>query len=181
MSAIPEHPDLDQARRLAKELLRAARGGDDQALARLAAVSAPLTLAGAQLALSREFGQPSWPALVREIQAHNASIPESVLQFLRFSVNLQIGAAARMLHENPALAQSGYAAAVVLGDAARVEAELRGDPGAAIRVDPGSGWTALHLACASRFHLDPTRAPGLAAVVRLLIDAGADLDGQSVG
>jgi ankyrin repeat protein len=181
MSLLPEHPDLDQARRQAKELLHEAQGGNGAALARLAAVSAPPTLAGAQLTLARELGQPSWSALVREIEARNASIPENVVRFLRSSVNLQIGVAARMLHENPALAESGFPAAVVLGDAARVAAELRRDPGAAIRVDPGSGWTALHLACASRFHLDPGRAPGLAKVARLLLDAGADIDGKSAG
>jgi ankyrin repeat protein len=181
MSILPEHPDLDQARRRAKELLRAARAGDARALTHLTAVSAPLTLAGAQLALAREFGQPSWAALVREIEARNASIPENVMRFLRSSVNLQIGQAARMLHENPALAESGFPAAVVLGDAARVAAELRRDPGAATRADLGNGWTALHLACASRFHLDPARAPGLAEVARLLVDAGADVDGKSVG
>jgi ankyrin repeat protein len=181
MSVLPERPDLDQARRQAKELLDEAQGGNGAALARLAAVSAALTLAGAQLALARELGQPSWAALVREIEARNASIPENVVRFLRSSVNLQIGAAARMLHENPALAESGFPAAVVLGDAARVEAELRRDPGAAVRVDPGSGWTALHLACASRFHLDPVRALGLAEVTRLLLDAGADIDGKSAG
>ena len=181
MSLFPEHPNHDQARRQAKELLHAARARDAGARARLAAVSAPLTLAGAQLTLARELGQPSWPALVREIEARNASIPENVVQFLRFSVNLQIGAAARMLHETPALAESGFPTAVVIGDAARVEAKLRRDPGAAIRVDPGSGWTALHLACASRFHLDPARAPGLAKVARLLLDAGAEIDGKSGG
>lgn len=181
MSVLPEHPNLDQARRQAKELLRAAQAGDAEARARIAAVSAPLTLAGAQLALARELGQPSWAALVREIEARNMSIPENVVRFLSSSVNLQIGAAARMLHENPALAESGFPAAVVLGDAARVESELRRDPGVATRVDPGSGWTALHLACASRFHLDPARAPGLAEVARLLLDAGADIDVESTG
>ncbi len=181
MSELPEHPDLDQARRQAKELLHAAQGGDARALARLKAVSAPLTLAGAQLALAREFGQASWAALVREIDARNASIPEDVLRFLRFSVNMQIGQAARILHENPAVAESGFPAAVVLGDATRVRAELRRNPGSATRVDPGSGWTALHLACASRFHLDPARAPGLAEVARLLLDAGAEIDGESRG
>jgi ankyrin repeat protein len=181
MSVLPERPDRDQARRQAKELLRAARGGEGAALARLAAVSAPLTLAGAQLALARELGLQSWAALVREIDARNSAIPEDVVRFLSFSVNLQIGAAARMLHENPALAQSGLPAAVVLGDAAGVAIELRRDPGAATRVDAGSGWTALHLACASRFHLDPARAPGLTEVVRLLLDAGADIDAASGG
>ena len=179
MLVLPEHPDLDQARRRAKELLRAARAGDARALTRLGAVSAPLTLAGAQLAMAREFGQPSWKALVCEIEARNASISENVIRFLRSSVNLQIGQAARMLHEDPSLADSGFPAAVVLGDAGRVQAELRRDPGAAARIDLGTGWGALHLACASRFHLDPARAPGLAEVTRLLLDAGADLDGKS--
>ena len=181
MSVLPEHPDVDQARRRAKELLRAARAGDAESLARLAAVSAPLTLAGAQLTLAREFGQPSWAALVREIEARNASIPENVVRFLRSSINLQIGAAARMLHDDPALADSGFPAAVVLGDAGRVQAELRRDPGVATRVDLITGWSALHLVCASRFHLDPSRAPGLAEVTRMLLDAGADLDGKSAG
>ena len=181
MSVLPEHPDLDQARRQAKELLHEARRGDAGALARLAAVSAPLTLAGAQLALARELGQPSWAALVRETEARNDSIPENVVRFLRSSLNMQIGAAARMLHENPALAQSGFPAAVILGDVSRVERELQRNPGAATRVDLASGWTALHLACASRFHLDPARAPGLTEVTRLLLDSGADVDGQSAG
>jgi hypothetical protein len=34
---------------------------------------------------------------VGEIHARNASIPEDVVRFLRFSVNLQIGVATRML------------------------------------------------------------------------------------
>jgi hypothetical protein len=181
MSLLPEHPHLDQAGRQAKELLRAAKGGDPGALGRLAVVSAPLTLAGAQLVVARELGQSSWAALVREIEARNTSIPEEVVRFLRSSVNFQIGVAARMLRENPALAESGFPAAVVLGEAGLVEAELRRDPGAATRVDPPSGWTALHLACASRFHVDPARAPGLAAVTAMLLDAGADIDRRSEG
>ena len=131
--------------------------------------------------MAREFGQPSWAALVREIEARNVSVSENVVRFLRSSLNEQIGAAARMLHEDPAVADSGFPAAVVLGDADRVRAELRRDPGAATRADLVTGWSALHLACASRFHLDPARAPGLAEVTRLLVDAGADLDGKSTG
>lgn len=181
MSVLPEHPDLDQARRQAKELLRAARTGDADAQARLSAVSAPVTLVGAQLALARELGSPSWAALVREIEARTTAIPAEVGQFLRFSVNQQILRAARMLHENPALADSGFPAAVVLGDAARVKAELGRNPGVATPVDPTTGWTALHLACASRFHLDPDRVEGLTEVTRLLLDAGAALDGGTRG
>jgi ankyrin repeat protein len=181
MSILPEHPDLEQLRRQAKELLRAARGGDRASLERLAAVPAPRTLAGAQLALAREFGQSSWAALVHEVQARTATLDENVVQFLRFSVNFQIGAAARMLAENPRLAEAGFPVAVVLGDASRVSAELRRDPGAAVRADGRSGWTALHLACASRFHLDPARAPGLAEVARVLLDGGAVIESETTG
>ena len=181
MSILPEHPDVEQLRRQAKELVRGARAGDRASLRRLAAVTAPLTLAGAQLALAREFGQSSWVALVREVHARNATLDENIVRFLSLSVNQQIGAAARMLAETPELADTGFPVAVVLGDAARVTAELRRDPGAADRADPRTGWTALHLACASRFHLDPTRAPGLAAVTCLLLDAGAAIESTTAG
>ena len=62
---------LDQQRKLAKELLRAARAGATDALARLRAVRTDagepdrqLKLADAQLAIAREAGFPSWPKLV---------------------------------------------------------------------------------------------------------------------
>jgi ankyrin repeat protein len=181
MSILPEHPDLEQLRRQAKELLRGARTSDRASLQRLSAVSPPLTLAGAQLAVAREFGQSSWSALVHEVQARNATLDENVVRFLSFSVSDRIGAAARMLAETPALAEAGFPVAVVLGDTARVTAELRRDPSAAARADVRSGWTALHLVCASRFHLDSARAPGLAAVTRLLLDAGAAIETETVG
>lgn len=56
--------DLDQARRRAKELLKAARAGDADALARLPRRHDPVVLADAQLAIARELGYPSWPKLV---------------------------------------------------------------------------------------------------------------------
>ena len=53
--------------------------------------------------------------------------------------------------------------------------EVLRDPALATRPDPHTGWTPLHAACASRWHhLEPERAGGLLAVVRLLLDAGAD-------
>jgi hypothetical protein len=59
MSELPGRPDIDQLRRQARELLRAARGGDPHALSRLRAVSERVTLSAAQLALAREHGFPS--------------------------------------------------------------------------------------------------------------------------
>ena len=50
MSELPDRPDLDQLRRQARELLRAAADGEPRAVARLRAVSERVTLSAAQLA-----------------------------------------------------------------------------------------------------------------------------------
>ncbi len=68
MSELPDRPDLAQLRRQARELLRAATEGEPQALTRLRAVSERVTLSSAQLALAREYGFPSWPALRTEAE-----------------------------------------------------------------------------------------------------------------
>jgi hypothetical protein len=59
--------NLDQLRKQAKELVRAAQAGDEDALARLGDL--PPKLASAQLTLAREHGFPSWPALVHALEA----------------------------------------------------------------------------------------------------------------
>jgi HEAT repeat protein len=59
--------NLDQLRKQAKELVRAARAGDPDAIARLRDL--PLRLVSAQLVLAREHGYPSWAALVRALQS----------------------------------------------------------------------------------------------------------------
>ncbi|MDQ3347864.1 MAG: hypothetical protein M3545_07845 [Acidobacteriota bacterium] len=67
--------NLEQQRKRAKDLIRAARGGDAAALARIRTVrpdtaTAPrsLTLADAQLAIARDGGFDSWPKLVADLQ-----------------------------------------------------------------------------------------------------------------
>jgi GNAT superfamily N-acetyltransferase len=64
--------DLARARREAKKLLRAARAGDADALARIG-VAEP-RLADAQLAVARSLGARSWPALAREAGARDALV-----------------------------------------------------------------------------------------------------------
>jgi hypothetical protein len=68
MPDLPERADIDQLRRRARELLRAADAGEPEALARLRAVSERSTLAAAQLAVAREHGFRSWPALRSEAE-----------------------------------------------------------------------------------------------------------------
>jgi len=60
MSQLPGHPDLDQLRRQARELHRAAQAGDARAVHRLRQVSGTVSLPAAQLAIARDHGFPSW-------------------------------------------------------------------------------------------------------------------------
>jgi len=68
MSELPDRPDLDQLRRQARELLRAAAAGEPHALTRLRAVSDRVTLSAVQLAVAREYGCRSWAALKDEVE-----------------------------------------------------------------------------------------------------------------
>src|SRR5215204_838980 len=71
--ALPARPDLEYERKQAKYLLRDAKRGVPDALARLRAQNRSLAsakpdeikLADAQLAIAREYGFRSWPLLVR--------------------------------------------------------------------------------------------------------------------
>jgi ankyrin repeat protein len=180
MPSLPTQPDLDQLRRQAKELLRAARAGDTAATARIEAVSGELTLAAAQLALAREYGFASWPRLKDEVDARTLGLAEKADEFIQASISGNTPRAAHMLEETPALAGHSVATAVILGDADRVRAELQQDPTLATRSDPRTGWTALHVACSSRWHqIEPARTDGLATVARLLLEAGADPTGPT--
>jgi hypothetical protein len=73
MPDLPERADVDQLRRKARELLRAAVAGEPGAQARLRAVSERPTLAAAQLAIAREHGFRSWPALRSEAKSRQQS------------------------------------------------------------------------------------------------------------
>ncbi|MGH3294437.1 MAG: ankyrin repeat domain-containing protein [Trebonia sp.] len=175
MPDLPPRPDLDQLRRQARDLLRAARAGDPDATARIRAVSSSLTLTSARLAIAREYGFPGWARLKTEAEARTRDLAEQAAAFCEASIRDWTGRAARMLAATPEIAGYGLATAVVLGDADRVREAIGHDPAAATRPDPRTGWTPLHAACASRWHyLDPARAQGLTAVARLLLDAGAD-------
>ena len=76
--SLPERPSLEQLRRQARDLQRAARRPDDDAARAPVAslhpgpVPDPLPLSAAQLVVARSYGFPSWPRLV----AHLAVVAE---------------------------------------------------------------------------------------------------------
>jgi ankyrin repeat protein len=175
MPTLPAHPNLDQLRHQAKDLLRAASAGDEHALELVGRVSDRLTLSAAQTAVARDYGFSSWPKLKAEVEARTLDLAQKVEAFYQASVGGSYDRPARLLAATPEIAGYDITTALLLGDPARVREELERDPGLATRHNPQSGWTALHAVCSSRWHRsDPARAQGLLAVAQLLLDAGAD-------
>jgi ankyrin repeat protein len=187
---LPERPDLDQLRRQAKDLHRAARAGNPQAVERFQThlplrPGAAFTLSAAQLVLAREHGLPSWPALVAEVHARTQSLVEQLTDLVSGSVRGHFDPpgpqrgwaerAVRLVAENPDVTGYDIRVAAVLGDTPRLAEMLARDPGAAVRPDDQAGWPPLLFVCSSRWHqIEPSRSAGLVEAARLLLDAGAD-------
>lgn len=178
--SLPERPDLGQLRRRAKELRDAARAGDPDGLARLAAYDVagpPVTLAAAQLAIAREHGQASWAQLKAAVEERLMDRAQRVRAFLVASVTGHGDRAARLLRADPTLAGHDLWTAAVLGEAGTVRRLVARDPALALEADTESGWPPLLAVCNSRWHqLEPTRSRGLCEVAEVLMDAGASPD-----
>ena len=183
--SLPERPDLDQLRRRAKELRDAARSGDPAALQRLsrhlAAAPDNVTLALSQLVVARELGFTSWPRLKAGVEARTSD-DQPVAAFLAACLGGRRRHAADVINGDPHVASRDLRAAAVLGEAELVRRALTADPSVALVIDEERGWPPLLYACYSRWHdVDPERASGLAAVVGLLLDAGASPDTNDGG
>jgi ankyrin repeat protein len=171
---------LDQARRQAKELLRAARDGDSEALSRLRSDREP-RLADAQRVVAAGLGFASWPALVAYVEATAGDRAARRARLLDFC--LGSGSVARprwdraeaLLAHDPGLADRSLAVSLVIGDGEAVGAALDADPGALDREVEATAKRPLLVACHSAF-LAPSspRAEDVLSVVRLLLDRGAD-------
>jgi ankyrin repeat protein len=176
--SLPERPDLDQLRRRAKELRDAARQGDTAAAERFtrhrpSGIQGAVSLAAAQLVIARELGFASWPRLKAAIDADTVSRRE-VSAFVAASVEGRLRQASAILRADPDIADRSLLAAAVLGDAGAARELLDGAPATALAIDDDRGWPPLLHACYSRWHqIDPSRAQGMAEVVRILLDAGA--------
>jgi len=99
--SLPAHPDLEQQRTLAKELLRAYRARDPEAMGRVHAElpdKPSIVLADAQYVLAREYGFASW----NELRAHIESVRSEVhppLDRMRSALSKRDAAAVRRLLE----------------------------------------------------------------------------------
>jgi hypothetical protein len=145
---LPARPDLHQLRIQAKDLVKQARAGDAAAAARINVVSESLTLAAAQLALAREYGFASWARLKAEIE-RRAFLDERDVRRLR-----------ALFAEQPQLARE------------RLEHWSDHPLGAT-----PLGYVAMLRFDAPRLGL-PGEISGTADVARLLIEAGAAVEGD---
>lgn len=152
--SLPQHPDLDQLKTQARELLTAFRSGDAEAIVAFAAhrratdpTAAKLT--DAQLVIARRYGFSSWPVLRREVYRRrlraaiwngDAASAEAILELDRGMVN------DAMEHPRWGGRPTPIQLAAERGRVDLIRLLLRFGADPAGGRDSYGGWTALHLA-----------------------------------
>jgi ankyrin repeat protein len=150
---LPARPDLDQLKRQAKELQDSAR----------------VPLHEAQTRLAREYGFASWNKLREEVEARTLEFDAAVTEFVKAATDERSGRAERILALHPKIRTANFYTALVLGDAAAVDARLTKDPSLATTAGGARGWLPIHYICHT-----VVGASGLADIARRLIALGAD-------
>lgn len=186
---LPEHPNLDQLKRQAKDLLHAARGRDPDALARFRVLPAFATataealaqrrfaLHDAQSVVAREHGVASWNDLRERVEEQGLALDAAVASFVEAATGARAERAARLLALHPSIPRVSLFAAITLGDAAFVDARLTAAPELATRRGGARDWEPLHYLCHSALvRGNPEREAGAVAIARRLLALGADPD-----
>ncbi len=171
--------NLEYYRKQAKALLKAAQAGEPDALGRIARQSAKFDparprLHDAQLAIAREEGFPSWPRFRAYIMQSGLDWRGLVAAFIEAAVSDR-RRAEEMLAAHPELAGAGFYAALVLGDAKRVERAIAEAPALATNRSGPQNLEPLIYVCFSRFaNGGSSRAAAMAETARVLLRHGAD-------
>lgn len=184
---LPDHPNLDQLKRQAKDLLRSARAGDAAALARFRILPTfarasdatlarqPLALHDAQSVLAREHGFDSWNALRERVEERSLAFGAALDQFIAAATDGRGDRAERLLALHPGIARANFSTALLLGDRDTVEARLADRPALATQRGGPREWQPLHYVCYTSVGArTPARESGLVAIAQRLIELGAD-------
>jgi ankyrin repeat protein len=184
---LPDSPDLDQLRKQAKDLLRAARAGDATASSRFRALPsfanasddelarAPLALHDAQSVIAREHGFLSWNALRERVEELTLGFDDAVRELVEAATDGRTSRAERLLALHPRIAGASFYSGLVLGDVATVESHLARRPELARAPGGPRGWEPLHYLCYDSLGRSPVAdADGLVAIARRLLELGAD-------
>jgi ankyrin repeat protein len=186
-SPLPERPNLEHLKKLAKSLLHEARAGDTAVLERFRLLpafakksvaelrDAGLALHDAQSVIAREHGFQSWNALREHVEERSLSFAAAVDEFVRCATGSAAARAQRLLALHPGIAHASLQAELVLGDADAVSARLRADPALATRSGGIQNWEPLLYVCHTCLHREnPAQAAGLASIATELLDHGAN-------
>ena len=192
---MPDRPHLDRFRRQARDLQRAVRAGDPDAVARVGrhrpGDASGLRLSAAQFVVAREHGFASWPRLVRYLRTvaeHGwetglaaAPATDPAQEFCRLAC-LTYGRddgparwarARHLLAEHPEMTSVDIWAAAAAARPDHVGPLLAERPRRVAERGGPFRWRPLFYLAYSRF--DPAvPAERVLAVARLLLDAGAD-------
>jgi len=195
---LPEHPDILQYKKQAKELIRECNLGSAEALTRIrkhlarlpgssALPPAGIRLADAQLVLAREHGYDSWPKFAKHIETLRIirsleTIDDPVNTFIEVaSVDRRgwhssgtLEHAELVVARHPATARANIYAAAILGDEHTVRAFLAKDRSFARARGGPRDWDSLTYLCFSRYlRIDKSRSEPFVATARALLEAGA--------
>ena len=159
-TARPVLPDL---RRLRDEAKRRKRAGEFD------------TLAAAQFAIAREHDFSSWPRLKTFVETRALDRSARAALLVRTACSADLRTARTLLDAEPDLVRHDLATACVTGEVDEVIRRLDRDAAAVHRPLAPVDWQPILLSTFSRFlRAEPARAEGIVAVVRVLLDRGAD-------
>lgn len=185
--SLPDSPNLEQLRKQAKDLLRAARAGDHTASSRFRILPsfanasddeltrAPLALHDAQSVIAREHGFSSWNALRERVEELTLGPDDAVRELVEAATDGRTARAERLLARHPRIVAASFHVALVLGDVATAESHLARQPALAREASGPRGWEPLHYVCYDSLgRSSAASADGLVAIARRLLELGAD-------
>jgi ankyrin repeat protein len=195
---LPDHPNLSQYKKQAKELARDFALGAAEAVARVQKHAprfrrpplAEIRLADAQFVLAREHGFESWPKFAKHIETLRIirsleTLSDPVTTFIEVACVDRYGwhGAGTLEHADlvlaryPGTATASIYTAAILGDERTVRGFLARDKSVATATGGAYGWDALTYLCFSRYlRIDESRSAGFVAAARALLEAGASAD-----
>lgn len=198
---LPAHPNIEQYKKQAKDLLKACKACDPEALQRITKYHPRLakhsdseisrvkmSLADTQLAIAHEHGFESWPKFSKHIERLSAAnsvvaLNDPLTAFVEAAGVERDGGwhgsgtldrANAIIAAYPEVAHSGIYTAAILGDDDAVRKFIALDAGSATAKGGPLGWDALTYLCFSRYlRLDKGRSHGFVRAAKALLDAGA--------
>jgi ankyrin repeat protein len=194
---LPANASLENLRKQAKSLLKAAEANEPNALSEFVAVGLPrhdsgLSLSDSQFVIARRYGFPSWSKLKRHVEVignysawpndFTAADKASALvdRFISFAcLNYASDHTSRrekardLFASNPELAHENIYSAATVGDHAFVKILLKDQPDLAMARGGPHNWEPLLYATYSRLNSSRKEHSTL-EVARVLLDHGAD-------